>query len=430
MVGLKLLKLTLNNRQVLLNRLVNIGLRALTVGSRFLLLLALAKILSPTDLGSFGLMLATVLFGVLVLGADFKRYSHRELLARTPDEWPFVIQNHYRAQLLLYAVILPLHLIIFIYGFISWENIVWFYLLLVSVHIALEIEGFLIAMHKQIVASWVFFIQTASWVYIVLPLMYLFPELRSLEVVFTGWIVGAIIASMFGLIAIYQSLPVWERQKMEFAWIKKGLKIGGLFLLASLCFKGLLTFDRYAVEAFGSMEMLGVYVFYISLIMGMFNFLEPAVFSFLYPRMLQHFQSGQIEKYLKVFRELVISTIVLSMALSMAIWIAMPVLISWLDKPVYNEFIDVLPVLISVGFFYAMAFIPHYALYTVKADRWLFLSSFSSLLVFVVSLAFIEKISAIDTVAYSLLLAFIWLAATKTFGLIYLRKQFSVGCIK
>ena len=60
-------------------------LRSLSLGSRFILLFVLARLLKPSDVGIYGLMTATIAFSVLVLGGDYYTYSQRELMAGPGD---------------------------------------------------------------------------------------------------------------------------------------------------------------------------------------------------------------------------------------------------------------------------------------------------------------------------------------------------------
>ncbi len=91
-------------RKELGTRLLNVALRGLSMGSRFLLIFALAKLLSPTELGLFGLMMATVSISVLIIGVDYYTYTQRELLARPVEQWSFVIQHQIKSKLSLCCI--------------------------------------------------------------------------------------------------------------------------------------------------------------------------------------------------------------------------------------------------------------------------------------------------------------------------------------
>lgn len=404
-------------------RFLNVSLRALSMGSRFVLIFVLAKLLDPAEVGLFGLMLVTVSFSVLVVGADYYIYAQREMLARPVEQWPFVIQHQIKAQLVLYGVLLPAQVLIFVFGLMDWQYAIWFFALLLTEHIAQEMNRLLVAMHKQLLASWVLFVRLGSWVIVVIPLMYVQPQYQSLETLFMAWLIGSLSAIILGAFVIKRSLPDWRPVKADYAWLKKGFKVGGVFLLATICFKGLLTFDRYAVEAFSSIEVLGVYVFYIGIVMGAYSFLDPAVFSFLYPRMLQSYQTQDKKTYQKTFKELTISTIVISVLLGICIWLVMPYLVNWIDKPIYEHYLDGLIILVAAGFAYAVSFIPHYALYAMKGDKWIIFAHISALLVFFISLMFVKLDNGIQTVALALLLAFSWMGLVKMIGYVQTKQH-------
>jgi O-antigen/teichoic acid export membrane protein len=394
--------------------------------SRLILLFSIAKLLSPEELGLFGLMIATVLFSVIIIGADYYTYSQRELLSRPIEEWSTVVHNQIKAQVTLYLVLLPAQVFIFVFGFLDWKYMQWFFILLILEHLAQEINRLLISMHKQLMASFVLFMRTASWILVALPIMFFYEESRSLTTLYTAWMIGCVSSIVIGIFAIKQELPNWNNKPTDYEFLVKGFKVGGLFLIATICFKGLLTFDRYAIEALSSIEILGVYVFYIGVVMGAYNLLEPAIFSFLYPRMLQNYQMNRMIEYLKVFRELTLSTIVGCILLVPVIWFVVPIIIDWIDKPIYTNNSDGLALLILAGLAHTLGMIPHYALYAMKGDRWIVIAHISSIMIFFISLELITLENSIQTVALALLLAFSWIASVKIIGLVVIHKKLNV----
>lgn len=403
-------------RNELFHRLTNIALRGLSMGSRFVLVLALAKILDPASLGLYGLIAASVSFSILFIGADYYTYSQRELLGVAKEKWSFVIQHQIIAQSVLYLVLIPFTLLVFLFEFLPVSYLGWFLALLVLEHLAQEINRLLVVMHKQLTASWILFLRSGVWVWVALPLMLLDGSYRNIVTVLAAWLVGVILAIIIGAFLIYKEVPVWRRWPVEKAWISKGFKVGGTFLIATLCFKGLLTFDRYAVEALAGTEQLGVYVFYIGLVMGLMAFLDSAVFSFLYPRLVQAKQLGDDSCYKKTMRELVVSTLLLGVLLSLVSLIAMPFITDWIDKPIYQGNLDVFYILIVAGFVYAIGHIPHYGLYASKNDRWIITAHISSLAIFVVTLWLLRETEGLTAVAYALLIAFTVIALVKQLG--------------
>ncbi len=404
-------------------RTLNVSLRGLSMGCRFILIIVIAKLLEPSQVGAFGLMLATISFSVLIIGADYYTYTQRELLARKADQWYFVIQQQIKAQLILYIFLLPVQLLFFFFGFMDWQNSIWFFCILLTEHISQEINRLLIAMHKQLLASLILFIRAGSWIIIIIPLMYSSPQYRNLDTIYTAWLIGSLFALIIGAILIKQNLTIWKPVKTDFVWIKKGFRVGGKFLIATLCLKAIMTFDRYLVEYASSTEFLGIYVFYISIVMGVFGILDPAIFSFLYPRMLQSYQHGDKINYQKHFKELALSTFASSLILGIVIWVLVPYVIIWIGKPLYSSHLDYLLIFITAGFIYTTSYIPHYALYAKKEDKWIIYSHISAIIVFFICFRLVHFENSIKNVSISLVFTFLWILMTKTIGLLLTNKD-------
>ena len=398
-------------------------LRGLSMGSRFILIIGLTKLLAPSELGEYGLLFATLMLSVSILGGEFHSYSMREVNARPSSERAFVVKNQMLAQSILLIALFPLVLLVFLFDFISSQYIFWFAGLLILELINQEVQYFLVSIHKQIVSSLILFFRFGPWVYIVLPLMYLNPEMNNIHTVLCAWTIGSGLAVIVGGIAVWRSVPVWGRILVDRDWITRGLKTGAYFLLAALSFRGLFTLDRYALEILGSPEELGVYVFYVGVVVGIINLLEPAVFSFMYPRMIQAYHQKQKKTYLKLFRELSISTVIMSFSLSALLWFSMPFLIHWIDKPIYAEHYDSLAVLIGVGVVYALGMIPHYWLYAVRKDRWIIGAQVSSIFFYLIFVWFYQGGAPVMTVALGMLVAFSLMALIKTTAYMMFRRN-------
>src|SRR5688500_17811029 len=112
-------------------RALNVGLRLAATGSRFLLLILLARFLAPADVGRYGLVLSTVLLGVSFLGAEFHAYSTRELLREAPARWSFVLQHSLVAWLIAYAVLGPILLLSAGWWSLAGVALIWLPLLMV-----------------------------------------------------------------------------------------------------------------------------------------------------------------------------------------------------------------------------------------------------------------------------------------------------------
>ena len=110
---------------------VNLLIRGLTIFSRFILLFCLGKFFSTEDLGTYGIFYTTINLCVLTLGLDFYTFSNREVLyAETKDKLS-ILRNQLLFYVFTYVVFLLPMVMIFTYGIIPIEFIVYFYLILI-----------------------------------------------------------------------------------------------------------------------------------------------------------------------------------------------------------------------------------------------------------------------------------------------------------
>src|SRR3984885_16086620 len=68
-------------------------LRGLALWSRFLLSVLLARMLSPDEMGQYGLITAVLAFALLALGLEFYSYMYREMVPASPTRRAQIIAN-------------------------------------------------------------------------------------------------------------------------------------------------------------------------------------------------------------------------------------------------------------------------------------------------------------------------------------------------
>ena len=211
-------------------RAANVALRMLASGSRFALVILLARLMEPAQIGLYGLFTATVGFSMLAIGGDYYTYSQRELIAVPRERWGFVLQHQALATGFLYLALLPPQLLIFGFDLLPMSLALWFFVLLVVEHVAQEINRLLVAMQRPLVASWVLFLRMGAWVWAVLPIMWLDPAARNLSALFLAWLIGGMVAIAVGLQVIWRAVRPWQAFSVDWPWLLRGFKVGLLFL--------------------------------------------------------------------------------------------------------------------------------------------------------------------------------------------------------
>jgi len=400
-------------KNIVLVRIYNMAIRGITMASKLFLIVVLAKLLEPSEVGKFGLFITSITIGVLIIGSDFYAYSQRELLKRSKEEWSFVIQHQFIATLLLYILLLPFTILLFVFELLPKEFIYIFYFILVLEHIAQEINRLLIIMQRQLLASLVLFIRSSIWIWIALPLMWTIPILNNLNTIFVAWIIGSFLSILLGVYLVYKEVPNWKLYRFNKQWLMKGLQVGAFFFFSTIAYQLILTLDRYIIESYGTNIELGVYVFYISLILGVSGFLQASIFSFLYPKLIRYYSSIDKVNFKNTMQELTYSTIGLSLIFIIFLFIVIPFIIDWIDKPIYSEYLELFYILLSMLFFFALAQVPHQGLYAMNKDKIIVYSHMTGLLIFLICVYILQELNILISVSLSLNITFIWLGFIK-----------------
>lgn len=408
-------------------RLLNVGIRGISMISRFLLIIILAKLLPLSDLGIYGLLVAGIGFAVLFVGFDYYSYSNRELLSVHKDEWSKIIVNQIYAYLPLYLLFIPIAMVVHYYKLLPSGYFIWFIVLMVIEHISIEQNRLLNTMQKQLSASMVLFLRSGAWVLFMLPLIIYIDSFRNLETVLYAWLTGGLASISFATFAIKNSVQDWHFIKPNYGWILKGYKIGLLFILGTVTFRAISTGDRFLLEQMSDVSMVGIYVFYVSLTVGATAFIHAGVIVFSTPKIVTAFQEGEVLKFkylMKRFlKELMISIVVMVLSL----YLFIPFIIEWIDKVSYLDHYDVFYIIMSTAGVTVLNSHPSTYLYASRRDKYTLLSNFSAFIMFTLLSVFFYfndgEYTPLYKVAISVLITFTWLLFIRYVGYFYYSKS-------
>jgi len=350
-------------------RLLNTILRSGVLASKFLLIFFLAVYLPPEELGLYGLIVVSIAYGIYPLGFDFYNYTTRELIKSNKKTWGRLLKNQGALHVRLYGLFLPLFAFVFFLDLLPWRIAPWFFLLLVLEHLNQECMRLLIAMSKPLSASLALFMRQGIWALIIVAWMHQYPEARDLEYVLSAWVLGSA-GALFVAFYTITTLPIagW-REPVDWAWIKKGLRIALPLLVSTLSLSTISTIDRYWFGHLQGNALLGAYVFYISLAASLISFLDAAVFHFSYPKMVYAASKGDIASMKKIMKEMFIQVTALSaLFVVCAIFLTSPIL-NFIGKEAYLGSENLFFILIIAMIIHAYSHIPHYVLYAKHQDR-------------------------------------------------------------
>lgn len=374
-------------------KVLNVGLRGVTLVVRFALVFVLAFYLPPTEVGLYGLVGATVSYALYFVGFDFYTYSTRDLLGRPKGDWAGLLLSQGALFLLLYATVLPLALFLFVFGFLPWWLAGWVLVLIVSEHLGQEISRLAVAMGRPLFASIMLFVRQGLWAIIFIGLLWWKPEYRSLEALVVFWCAGSALSVLFGGL-LFRAIE-WRSGalRLDISWISRGIRVAFPLLTATLALRAIMTVDRYAFEALNGAELLGAYTLFMGMAGAMLAFMDAGVFSFLYPKMISHHNSNDLPGFYAERAVLKRHTLIWTAVLVLGGALVGPWLFLLLPEAIYFDhwplFVGILG---GMGIF-VVGMVPHYSLYSLSHDKPIIWSHVVGLLVFLLTISVVKTMS-------------------------------------
>jgi O-antigen/teichoic acid export membrane protein len=352
-------------------------LRALTLASRFLLSLLLARMLSPAEMGEYGLLTAALAFALLAVGLEFYSYTLRELVPATPERRTRIIADQIA---LCVTTLLLIGLVIggaIFAGTFPARLAPWFLLILITEHVSLEATRILIITSRPVRAYIGVFLRGGIWVYAITLLMLAVPSTRTLETVLIWWAFGGLAAIAFSALSL-SDLP-WRAlrgYRPDWRAIRQGLWTARPFMLTAAGALVISYVDRFVIDEFVGRDALGIYTFYSTILIGMLSLGGSVSHQFL-PKVIAGYTAGT-RAYRAALRPFVWSMLALASGAMIFSGLVMKPMLAVLGLSAYAANVWVFYAMLPGIFLRMMADIPSYALYAARSDKSLMLCNLGS----------------------------------------------------
>ncbi|MEJ2023339.1 MAG: hypothetical protein P8X43_15340, partial [Maritimibacter sp.] len=324
-------------------RIFNVGLRFGTLGIRFLFVFFLAKSLDAASVGYYGLFTATIGYSMYFVGMDYYVFVTREIVRAPDDQRGRMLKGQAALSGLMYLALFPFAMV-----FLSragWpEHLVWwFFPILMLEHFNQEISRLLVVLSEQITASLVLFVRQGSWAIAVIALMSGNTDSRNLDTAMVLWACAGIAAALLGSWKLRRLQMGGWRKPIDWSWIRSGVAVSAVFLIATLALRGMQTVDRYWLESLVNIETVGAYVLFLGVAGAMMVFLDAGVFSFTYPALINHAHRNESSLARAKVRQMLFQTVALSLAFGIVSWTLLPYLLHWVGNPIYQNALNLYP---------------------------------------------------------------------------------------
>lgn len=365
---------------------LNVALRALSSGSRFVLFGALARYLPVEDVGRFGVVLATVSLAAFALGCELHSVLARKLLALPAAERPVLVQSQLRFHLLSYAAALPLLAVPCALDVLPWSMFGWIAALSASEHFGRELQRLLVTMGRPLAANALLFVRGGAWVMVWLAAALIAPAARALHVLWPFWLAGALASIVLGVWAL-RALLLPLRGPLANAHSMLVLCRSAAPLYAAVIAQmAMFMVDRYALLHWHGEAAVGPYAFFAGVAALVVVVSETAVIAIMGPGLIETYQRGMAAEHAALMRTfaLAVSAVVLTCVVALALGTDLLLLVA--HKSAYAEARATYWALLGAMGVLGLGAIPNYALYVRQLDRAILFANVTGFAVFVAAL--------------------------------------------
>lgn len=347
------------------------GLRAATLALRFGLMFMLARKLTPSDVGLFGLYWAGLQMAASLLTLDIYSYTSKQILSPLTDR-PSVIGRHIGAIFVFALVLAPISAILFFNSSSSITRVISgiFLFHLVFEVFSTDIGRLLIPLGRPLFSNLVLFVRSALWVFPLVVWMEF--DVNSIGVlgVIIFWLAGSFIGVVLSIFYARAAIDAPIVPKINFEWIRGALIGSGFFLVGTLLFRAVLGLDRFVVESVLGLESVGVYGLYASVCLGVLGLLESGVSAWRYPELVRNIQRSDGSAARVSLAVFVRQNSLASLFLISVVALFFPLVIRLYLGSIYFDDIAAFFAIVIGVFIYCLSMPFHYVIYGFQKDFW------------------------------------------------------------
>jgi O-antigen/teichoic acid export membrane protein len=351
------------------NKTLILFLKVGSMGIKFVFFsILLPKEMEVTKYGDISLLITTITFFIFIIGFDFYNYTHRDFINDDKGSIAIKIYNQFVFNSLVFIAVIPLFHWAMKYNDLPFIEICL--LLLFTEYFGQELYRLLIVFSKPILGNVILFFRSSFWIIALIFFNHYSKIEFSIFNILLYWIIGN---SVLFIITLFYSLSHNDfnvkKIRLNYSWIKKGIKVSVPFFLSTVALKTIELSDRYVIKYFFSNEEVGVYSFYSNVSNSLNVFISTSVVIMMYPKILKSFKNNNIEKSKKLINTYKKEMILFLILFSILIVIFINPLIGWVGKVEYSEELSTFWVLLFSSVLFNLSLIPHVILYSLNKDK-------------------------------------------------------------
>lgn len=327
--------------------LIIVAVRILTLVGKLGLSIFIARDLGFTELGTYGLIVATSALLPTLAGLGLITAHGRLLVIGAPSERILVLRNTWLVAFVVYAIMTVAALMFDLPG-IAAPILLLTFVVTILEHLNNDASALLIANRDPLSANLSYFLRGAAWIFLIIPLGTIWPALHTLEAMLAAWAIAAIAC----LLLFAQRTRDWPWRDalylpLRLDWYRASLCRSVLFMgsdLANACGQYL---DRYVIGFIIGLELTGVYVFFSSITNALSNLISTGILQIQRPALIETAHAGDHDGFRSLLRHTAQAALATAAAFAWSAAALVPLVLPFLNRPLAEAHLDVLFLLLA-----------------------------------------------------------------------------------
>lgn len=341
------------------------ALRVLTLGSKFLLTLFLARYLGLAELGTYGLVVGVVTVVPMFISLGMQNGLSRDMVGCSQQELIIKLKSYWKIMAAFYAILL----LAVLGGSLLMPQLavlaMLVFLVIVTEHVGQDIYNYYVSQHKQLVANIILFVKSAGWIFVYIAIALLWAESRTLTALLVFWLAGNVLPLLY-FTYVTRGWP-WLKTLAEKPNFKKIYATRYLFVSDVSLATGQYA-DRYLVTLFLGLEAAGIYVFFWQIGSAVLALVNTSILQIYKPRLIGAHKKQDNAAFSKHMKHAALSSLSTVSALALVAGMLMVVLLPYV-KPELVPYEWLMWLILFGTFVRTLATLAGFTLYTRSRDK-------------------------------------------------------------
>lgn len=354
------------NRERLLP-LVDVSVRAISIGARAAFMIVLARWLPVEDYASLVLTMALTGYLIYVAGLDFYASAHRELLAQRES-----LDQVVKAQAVMLGAGFALSVLLLCVLPIAGGTLMHVAVvagLLLGEAVCAELSRLLIVIGRPSVANFVNFLKAAGWM---LPVLAIGPwqaGASMLPMIYAAWALGLLLAVALGIWALGLRLQDVLGSSRTRDLIRLHVRLMPILFGGTVAMRAAFSLDRVFMEWAAGAQSLAPYALFAGMGAAFMALVETGAVARLYRPLVMAVAQRDLGEVRQLERSMLSRTLVLIALMFVTLWLGLDFLLVFIDRPEFSSQSYFAWILGGAYACYALSLPFHVVLYALARDR-------------------------------------------------------------